>query len=320
MSRGRQVVVWNGVESNSVGMVYGVRQGSILGPLLYNVHVADMPACLDVGEEYNTGYANNTGAWQVGYTLEDVAASLQRIADRFSAYTKGNGLSLNAAKTQLMFNKKADGCTVVVDGAVINPASSLELLGVRYDQHLTTRPYVKALVKAVRMRASLISRLGHHLPRGQLLRQVSASLGGGKINHALAAVVAPRLPGTANKATGDLADLQIACNNVARTVTGGKPSDKLNIETLLERANLPSVNAMVVAAVGMEAWKAHRSRDSGNGNKNPVGAMLFDGAIGSAVDNNRSLRAATAGHIRVPLRGCDTFITNAAALWNVCPA
>jgi hypothetical protein len=180
MSGGRQVVVWNGVQSNSVNMVYGVRQGSILGPLLYNVHIADMPACLDVGEEYNTGYANNTGAWQVGYTLEDVAASLQRIADRFSAYTKGNGLSLNAAKTQLMFNKKADGCRVVVDGAVINPASSLELLGVRYDQHLTTRPYVKALVKAVRMRASLISRLGHHLPRGQLLRQVSASLGGAR--------------------------------------------------------------------------------------------------------------------------------------------
>jgi hypothetical protein len=55
MSGGRQVFVWNGVESNSVGMVYGVRQGSILGPLLYNVHVADMPTCLDVGEEYNTG-------------------------------------------------------------------------------------------------------------------------------------------------------------------------------------------------------------------------------------------------------------------------
>jgi hypothetical protein len=70
----------------------------------------------------------------------------------------------------------------------------------------------------------------------------------------------------------------------------------------------------------MEAWKAHRSRDGGNGNKNPVSAMLFDRAIGSAVDNNRSLRAATAGHIRVPLRGCNTFITNAAALLNVCPA
>jgi hypothetical protein len=111
MSGGRKVVVWNGVKSDPVGMVYGVRQGSILGPLLYNVHVADMPACLDVGKEYNTGYADNTKAWQVGDTLENVAASLQRVADRFAAYTKGNGPSLNAAKTQLMFNKKADGCS-----------------------------------------------------------------------------------------------------------------------------------------------------------------------------------------------------------------
>jgi hypothetical protein len=111
MSGGRKVVVWNGVKSDPVGMVYGVRQGSILGPLLYNVHVADMPTCLDVGKEYNTGYADNTKAWQVGDTLENVAASLQRVADRFAAYTKGNGPSLNAAKTQLMFNKKADGCS-----------------------------------------------------------------------------------------------------------------------------------------------------------------------------------------------------------------
>jgi hypothetical protein len=123
-----------------------VCKGSILGLLLYNIQVADMPAGLDVGEEYNTWYADDTSPWQVGDNLESVRSSLQKVADPF-AYTKGNGILLNAAKTQLMYNsKKADEYTVIVDGAVIVPASSLELLGVRYDQQFTLRPYIKALV------------------------------------------------------------------------------------------------------------------------------------------------------------------------------
>jgi hypothetical protein len=157
MTGGRQEVVWSGKRSSLIDVIYGVRQGSILGPLLYNVHVADMPTTLDVGKECNTGYADDTGAWQVGNNLEDVRASLQRVADCFAAYTKGNGLSLNAAKTQLMYNRKrADEYNVVLDGAVINPSSSLELLGVRYNRLLTPKHYVKSLVKAVKTRASVV--------------------------------------------------------------------------------------------------------------------------------------------------------------------
>jgi hypothetical protein len=39
---------------------------------------------------------------------------------------------------------------------------------------------------------------------------------------------------------------------------------------------MPSVNAMVTAAVAVEAWKASRSCDRDNGGKNPVGSLIFD--------------------------------------------
>jgi hypothetical protein len=264
MSSGRQAVVWNDVSSTFIGILYGVRQGSILGPLLYNIHVADMPACLDVGEECNTGYADDTVAWQVGDNLESVRSSLQKVANRFAEYTKGNGLSQNAAKTQLMYNsKRGNEYMVAVDGAVIDPASSLELLGVRYDQQLTPKPYIKALVTAVRTRALLVVRLGHHLPQGQLLRQITTGLMGGKIGHALAAVAAPRLLG--KKASGDMAALQVTLNDMARTITGGNRKDRTKVVTLLESAKLSSGNEMVVSAIGMEAWKAYWSRDGGDG-------------------------------------------------------
>jgi hypothetical protein len=130
MSGGRQAVMRNGVSSTFINIVYGVRQGSILGSLLFNIHGSDMPACLVVGEDYNTGYADDTGAWQVGDNLEAVRYSLQKVADLFAEYTKGNDLSLNAAKTQLMYNsKKADKYNVVVDGAVILLAQALSYWG-----------------------------------------------------------------------------------------------------------------------------------------------------------------------------------------------
>jgi hypothetical protein len=71
---------------------------------------------------------------------------------------------------------------------------------------------------------------------------------GGKIGHALASVAAPRLHG---KARGDMAALQVACNDVARTITGGRRNDRTNVETLLDKAQIPSINAMIITAVGM---------------------------------------------------------------------
>jgi hypothetical protein len=217
-----------------------------------------------VGKDSNSGYADDTGACQSGDTLEEVEAALQVLADQFTAYTKGNGLALNASKTQLMVNKKAGNFSIVEDGAVIRPTDSLELLGVRFNDKFTTRRlYRQALVMAACTRASLVARLGHHLPCGQLLQQVAAGLVMGKISHALAAIAAPRLPGLSARASSNLAQIQVACNDVTRTVMGGRRSDHVHVKELLERAGLPSVNAMVVKSVGMEVWSSFHSNDGG---------------------------------------------------------
>jgi hypothetical protein len=113
--------------------------------------------------------------------------------------------------------------------------------------------------------------------------------------------------------TKSLASVQVAVNNVARTVTGGRRKDHVTVETLLERAKLPSVNRMVVKATALEAWSAFVSKGGGDGSRNAIGQMMFD---------NRSLRPsrlAAAGEVVVPSRGVETFVTRAAVLWNSCP-
>ncbi|QQP37604.1 Uncharacterized protein FKW44_018139, partial [Caligus rogercresseyi] len=65
LTGGYQRVVWNGTESVFLPVEYGVRQGSILGPILYLVLVADVTSCVGVGNEDNSGYADDFFLWAV---------------------------------------------------------------------------------------------------------------------------------------------------------------------------------------------------------------------------------------------------------------
>jgi hypothetical protein len=87
MTGGLQAVVWDGVRSRFVCVRFGVRQGSILGPLLYLCHVADLPNCLGLGEEENSGYADDTGVWVVHDNPAVVEMELQVLADKFLDFT-----------------------------------------------------------------------------------------------------------------------------------------------------------------------------------------------------------------------------------------
>jgi hypothetical protein len=53
-------VVWDGTVSSLNDVLYGVRQGSILGPILFIILVSRMAAYLGVGDRENVVYAHDT--------------------------------------------------------------------------------------------------------------------------------------------------------------------------------------------------------------------------------------------------------------------
>jgi hypothetical protein len=58
-------------------------------------------------------------------------------------------------------------------------------------------------------------------------------------------------------------------------VTGTKRSEHVRIKDLLEKARIPSYNALTIMALAMETWKAHGSEDGPGGGRNPPGELMF---------------------------------------------
>jgi hypothetical protein len=256
-------------------------------------------------------YADDSNAWAIGSSLDVVRAKLKEIAAQFVCWARVNGLAVNALKTQLLVSSNSGKCNdfnITVDGKVIAVANEFNLLGVTYNRRFATTPHDESVSEAARQRASLIARLSHYLPRGRYLRQLAAGLVLGKINHALPAVAAPRLTAADGAANSSYKAVQKAVNDVARTITGASRKEHISIENLLDVAKMQSINAMVTAAVAMEAWKAFKSSNGTDGSRNPVGGIVF-GSSGkeTAALATRPSRATTEGLVKVPLRWFNTM-------------
>ena len=319
LTDGKQCVDWDGTRSPFRGVEYGVRQGSILGPILYLVLVADMPDCVGIGEEDNSGFADDTSIWAIGDSLKEVEDKLNIRAGAFTRFATSNSLVLNASKTQLLVGgniKRGDllNLSVIVDGTEIKPANELELLGVKFDHKFTTKPHENSVAKSAKQRAALVARLAHHLPRGEYLRQLAKGLLIGKINYAAAAVVPPRLAG--GTPTDGYKDVQVAINNAARSITGIKKTEHVKTVDLLHQAGLPSLNYIATRSVAMESWLAFHSSDGGKGERNLLGKFVFPPASHFDMDSNRTSRSKTAGMIPNPLLEVNTFAVHAVRIWN----
>jgi hypothetical protein len=192
---------------------------------------------------------------------------------------------------------------------------NFDLLGVTFDRQFEVKPYLHSLARESRFRAGRVARLAQHLPRGQLLLQLGSGLLIGKVAHCLPVVERPRLPGSTAAIPESLAQVQVAVNDVSRSVVDCRREDNITIVDLLEAAKYLLLNQQAVKATAMSAWTAFHSCDGTNGARNPVGDAMFSGA---ELPTARALRSTTAGEVWVRTRGLDTHVTHSLEVWNAC--
>jgi hypothetical protein len=138
----------------------------------------------------------------------------------------------------------------------------------------------------------------------------------GKLAHCLPVVARPRLPGSTGTIPEGLPPVQVAVNDVARSVVGHRREDHITIVDLLEAAKYLSLNQQMVRATAMSAWSAYSSSDGIGGTRNPVGSWMFGNV--DLPPTARPTRATTAGEVRVMTRGMDTHVNHGLEVWNAC--
>ena len=99
LSRSQRVSV-NNVLSQHKSILYGVPQGSILGPLMFLMFINDLPLYTnDVTTDMN---ADDTTLFDINFSKEVIQANLQETLKNLDIWCKHNGMVLNSSKTKVM--------------------------------------------------------------------------------------------------------------------------------------------------------------------------------------------------------------------------
>ena len=96
----KQYAKVNGKKSTIRVIVFGVPQGSLLGPRLFSIHFSDLPDFIYEG--YLFMFADDTTMYCIGKNIEDVIDQLNGAARELYEWCRKNQLTVHTGKTEAM--------------------------------------------------------------------------------------------------------------------------------------------------------------------------------------------------------------------------
>jgi len=155
----------------------GFPQGSGLSPLLINIYVRKFPQKCS-SDTFQ--FADDTTLAAADPFLEVVTLILTASFNATKEFCQSHGLIINPAKTQLIIFKAVgkripDDFHLMLDNCSINPQTTVKLLGVTLDQHVTFRTQIDNVVSKCHGLLGTLARATPYLPK-QLLKLTYTAL------------------------------------------------------------------------------------------------------------------------------------------------
>ena len=124
------------ITSEWTANIKGVPQGSILGPLLFNIFINDFLFSKRNAHIYN--YADDNTLSIAGNDLAEIKCKLESDCQDSIEWFKSNLMKANADKFQLLLlGKSADDFELTIMNTEIKPSPSIKVLGIEIDNKLT---------------------------------------------------------------------------------------------------------------------------------------------------------------------------------------
>ena len=127
--------------------VYGVPQGSVLGPLLFNTFINDFVLAIQSSQVCN--FADDNTVFACGTNVEEVIACLEFDIENAISWFRENNMVANPDKFQMMFIglKESKRYCLDINGNIIVNTDTVKLLGVTIDSKLNFREHVTHICK-----------------------------------------------------------------------------------------------------------------------------------------------------------------------------
>ena len=154
----KQRVKIEGSYSSWQEIIRGVPQGSILGPLLFNIFINDL--LLFVKEAEICNFADDNSLYAFGKTMATVKTSLENETQKVLWWYKINELVANPAKFQIMFlGAKEVISNLTIDSISIPVTNHIRLLGVTIDNKLGFKHHIEDLCKSASSKTKALLRI-----------------------------------------------------------------------------------------------------------------------------------------------------------------
>ena len=160
----KQLVKYNGVESEEMTITSGVPQGSVLGPILFLLYINDIQFCSELVSIIL--FADDTNILYSETCLKTLNEILQIEMNKIANWLNVNKLSLNTTKTKLILfrsrNKKSKhDLKISINKENIKQVKNITFLGIVIDEFLTWRDHIELISKKIIKCAAIISKIRH---------------------------------------------------------------------------------------------------------------------------------------------------------------
>ena len=164
LSNRKQRVKIGNTRSKWITLSKGVPQGSILGPLSFNIFINDMHMFIKECTLYN--YADDNSLSCTSPMIDHVISNLQLDGNRVIKWFTDNGMQANPDKFQFMIISSNDNSTrslTLNENTVIASEKHVEVLGVVIDCRLNFSLHISSVCEKVARQLNALDRISNYL-------------------------------------------------------------------------------------------------------------------------------------------------------------